>query len=169
MLISLSFASLLCLSFYLKYGRVLGSEYEGFSFCSHIAGVSIVRAGESIYPNAMCLLNCCFDCFPARCSRRHVHFCFYFLFFLRVCFLDLFVVVLAGTEKALREVCMHVRIGKILIQRDEETALPKVRVVFLLFRCCFTVCLYRVVSFSLSRVFAFLVLTFCLFSVFSFP
>lgn len=28
-------------------------------------------------------------------------------------------------EKALREVCLNVRIGKILIQRDEETALPK--------------------------------------------
>jgi hypothetical protein len=28
-------------------------------------------------------------------------------------------------EQALREVCRSVRIGKILIQRDEETALPK--------------------------------------------
>lgn len=34
-------------------------------------------------------------------------------------------------EVALREVCKAVRIGKILIQRDEETALPKV--VFYLF------------------------------------
>ena len=28
-------------------------------------------------------------------------------------------------EKALREVCKKVRIGKILIQRDEKTAMPK--------------------------------------------
>eukprot|EP00696_Hemimastix_kukwesjijk_P008466 gnl/Hemi2/20676_TR6853_c0_g1_i1.p1 gnl/Hemi2/20676_TR6853_c0_g1~~gnl/Hemi2/20676_TR6853_c0_g1_i1.p1 ORF type:complete len:230 (-),score=64.51 gnl/Hemi2/20676_TR6853_c0_g1_i1:163-852(-) len=51
------------------------SEYNGYQFQSHICGVSIVRAGESM-------------------------------------------------ESALRAVCQKVRIGKILIQRNEETAQP---------------------------------------------
>lgn len=34
-------------------------------------------------------------------------------------------------EKALRDVCRGVRIGKILIQRDEATALPKVDYFFM--------------------------------------
>eukprot|EP01056_Protomagalhaensia_sp_Gyna25_P005623 Protomagalhaensia_sp_Gyna_25__5622@NODE_782_length_2627_cov_353_784776_g613_i0_p1_GENE_NODE_782_length_2627_cov_353_784776_g613_i0NODE_782_length_2627_cov_353_784776_g613_i0_p1_ORF_typecomplete_len246_score38_25UPRTase/PF14681_6/5_5e85Pribosyltran/PF00156_27/0_0031_NODE_782_length_2627_cov_353_784776_g613_i014042141 len=52
------------------------STYPGVSFSTHICGVSIVRAGESM-------------------------------------------------ESALRAVCRGCRIGKILIQRDEDTAQPK--------------------------------------------
>ena len=54
----------------------MGVEFSGSSFVGRIAGVSIMRAGESM-------------------------------------------------EQGLREVCKGVRIGKILIQRDEETAMPK--------------------------------------------
>jgi uracil phosphoribosyltransferase len=35
-------------------------------------------------------------------------------------------------EQALRECCRSCRIGKILIQRDEETALPKVKEIILM-------------------------------------
>jgi len=42
-------------------------------------------------------------------------------------------------ETALRAVCSEVRIGKILIQRDEETALPKLIVRKISFEVCFKI------------------------------
>eukprot|EP01120_Amphizonella_sp_Union-15-10_P001660 TRINITY_DN1180_c0_g1_i1.p1 TRINITY_DN1180_c0_g1~~TRINITY_DN1180_c0_g1_i1.p1 ORF type:complete len:220 (-),score=28.02 TRINITY_DN1180_c0_g1_i1:100-759(-) len=53
-----------------------GADYKGVQFTSHICGVSIVRAGESM-------------------------------------------------ESGLRAVCKAIRIGKILIQRNEQSAKPK--------------------------------------------
>jgi len=41
-------------------------------------------------------------------------------------------------EAGLRDVCRSVRLGKILIQRDEETALPK------LFYSKVSLCAYRI-------------------------
>lgn len=47
-----------------------------------------------------------------------------YLFFMQICGVS---IVRAGEsmEAGLRAVCKQIKIGKILIQRDEETALPK--------------------------------------------
>lgn len=85
-----------------------GKEFHGIDFQGRICGVSIMRAGESSKKHSQHLTS----------EPRS-----------RTCpSIDVSLFVSPSTmivEQGLRDVCRSVRIGKILIQRDEETALPK--------------------------------------------
>lgn len=85
-----------------------GIDYQGLSFQGRICGVSIMRAGEAMEQG---LRECC----------RFVKRLFFFFYILDLIH-DLRYTPLTLPPPLYRSV----RIGKILIQRDEETHLPKV-------------------------------------------
>lgn len=92
-----------------------GHKYEGVKFEKGNCGVSIMRSGELVSE------HCIWNTHTALFLDQHYPAVDFLQHFVCVC-----VCVGEAMEQGLRDCCRSIRIGKILIQSDEETQKAKV-------------------------------------------